>query len=144
MAFNSGAHDRYQNININGGAAMSSLVTKVGAVIIVIVAIWLLAPFAVVPAGHRGVLTTFGKVDDEVYVDGLHFRWPIAQKMHLLDVRIQKGEGDGEAASRDLQQVHTTVAVNYHLKPERVAVTFREVGDLSAVESRLILPAVQE
>jgi regulator of protease activity HflC (stomatin/prohibitin superfamily) len=123
---------------------MSNFATKIGSVVVVIAVIWMLAPFAVVPAGHRGVLTTFGKVDDEVYGEGLHFRWPIAQKMHLLDVRIQKGEGDGEAASRDLQQVHTTVAVNYHLKPEQVAITFREVGDLNAVESRLILPAVQE
>lgn len=123
---------------------MSNFATKIGTVVVVIVAIWMLAPFAVVPAGHRGVLTTFGKVDDEVYGEGLHFRWPIAQKMNLIDVRIQKGEGDGEAASRDLQQVHTTVAVNYHLNPGRVAITFREIGDLNAVETRLILPAVQE
>jgi regulator of protease activity HflC (stomatin/prohibitin superfamily) len=59
-------------------------------------------------------------------------------------VRIQKGEGEGEAASKDLQVVHTKVAVNFHLKPERVADIFRSVGNLDAVESRLILPAVQE
>ncbi|TLM63956.1 MAG: prohibitin family protein [Deltaproteobacteria bacterium] len=101
-------------------------------------------PFAVVPAGNRGVLTTFGKVDDTVYTEGIHWRWPIAQKMHLVDVRIQKGEGEGEAASKDMQVVHTKVAVNFHLKPERVTETFRNVGNLDAVESRLILPAVQE
>ncbi|HEY0720085.1 MAG TPA: prohibitin family protein [Gammaproteobacteria bacterium] len=123
---------------------MSKLIAKLGAVVVILLAIWMLAPFAVVPAGNRGVLTTFGKVDNEVYGEGLHFRWPLAQSMNLLDVRIQKGEGSGDAASRDLQQVHTTVAVNYHLKPERVAVTFREIGDLNAVEARLILPAVQE
>jgi regulator of protease activity HflC (stomatin/prohibitin superfamily) len=36
------------------------------------------------------------------------------------------------------------VAVNYHLRPERVAQAFREVGDLRDVEMRLILPAVHE
>lgn len=101
-------------------------------------------PFAVVPAGNRGVLTTFGKVDDTVYNEGIHWRWPIAQKMHLVDVRIQKGEGAGEAASKDLQVVHTKVAVNFHLEPGRVAEIFRSVGNLDAVEARLILPAVQE
>ena len=74
----------------------------------------------------------------------IHWRWPIAQKMHLVDVRIQKSEGEGEAASKDLQVVHTKVAVNFHLKPERCADIFRNVGNLDAVESRLILPAVQE
>lgn len=110
----------------------------------VLLVLWLLRPFAIVPAGFRGVLTTFGKVDDRVYGEGLHLRWPVAQNMHLIDVRIQKGEGEGEAASKDLQVVHTKVAVNYHLHPDRVAAAFREVGDLRAVELRLILPAVHE
>ncbi len=118
--------------------------TKIVIVVAILIGIWLLAPFAVVPAGHRGVLTTFGRVDENVYAEGIHFRWPLAQTMHLMDVRIQKGEGDGDAASKDLQQVHTKVAVNYHLNPERVAAIVREVGDLYAVETRLILPAVQE
>lgn len=116
-----------------------------GAAVAVLLLILLVAtPFAVVPAGNRGVLTTFGKVDDTVYTEGIHWRWPVAQKMHLVDVRIQKGEGEGEAASKDMQVVHTKVAVNFHLKPERVTETFRNVGNLDAVESRLILPAVQE
>lgn len=110
----------------------------------VLLALWIAAPFAVVPAGNRGVLTTFGKVDPFIYAEGIHWRWPIAQKMNLIEVRIQKGEGDGEAASKDMQVVHTKVAVNYHLKPERVGDIFRSVGNLDAVESRLIVPAVQE
>ena len=121
-----------------------SLVFKILILVVALVVIWLGAPFAVVPAGHRGVLATFGKVDASVYAEGIHFRWPIAQTMHLIEVRIQKGEGEGEAASKDLQVVHTKVAVNYHLKPDRVAEVFRTVGDLAAVENRLILPAVQE
>lgn len=120
------------------------LMFKVTIGLFILFILWIAAPFAVVPAGQRGVLTTFGKVDETVYSEGIHWRWPIAQKMHLVDVRIQKGEGDGEAASKDLQEVHTKVAVNYHLKPERVAAIFRTVGNLDAVESRLILPAVQE
>ncbi len=120
------------------------LAVKLFAGLFFLLILVLAAPFAVVPAGNRGVLTTFGKVDETVYSEGIHWRWPVAQRMHLVDVRIQKGEGDGEAASKDLQEVHTKVAVNYHLKPERVAAIFRTVGNLDSVESRLILPAVQE
>ena len=121
-----------------------SFVFKIIGALVLVLLLWLCGPFAVVPAGYRGVLTTFGKVDSSVYPEGIHFRWPIAQTMHLIEVRIQKGEGEGEAASKDLQVVHTKVAVNYHLKPDRVAEIFRSVGDLAAVENRLILPAVQE
>ncbi len=38
--------------------------------------------------------------------------------MHTMDVRLQKGEGEGDAASKDLQSVHTRIAINYHLDPE--------------------------
>ena len=33
-----------------------------------------LAPFAIVPAGTRGVMTTMGKPSENVYSEGIHFR----------------------------------------------------------------------
>jgi prohibitin 2 len=66
------------------------------------------------------------------------------QSVVIVDVKVQKGEGEGDAASRDMQQVSTRVAINYHLDPKRVALTYQSVGNLSAVEERIILPAVQE
>lgn len=107
-----------------------------------LVAINVLAPFAIVPSGHRGVMTTLGKVSDTVYDEGLHFRIPLIQTMHNIEVRIQKGEGQGDAASKDLQSVQTAVALNYHLDPAQVAVIFREIG--IDIGSKLIVPAVQE
>ena len=100
------------------------------------------APFAIVPAGHRGVMTTFGKINDTVYDEGLHFRIPIAQTLHLIEVRVQKGEGDGDAASRDLQSVHASIALNYHIDPQAVVSVFREVGQDIGI--KIITPAVQE
>lgn len=129
---------------LNQGTPLPGFMKKILTLVVILILLWMLAPFAVVPAGYRGVLTTFGKVNDQVFGEGIHFRIPLAQTMHLIEVRIQKGEGEGDAASKDLQQVHTKVAVNYHLKPERLPAIFREVGDLGAVENRLILPAVQE
>ena len=76
------------------------LVRNVSIAVVAVLAALLLHPFAIVPSGYRGVLTTFGKVDEQVYGEGLHLRWPIAQKVHLIDVRIQKGEGEGEAARK--------------------------------------------
>lgn len=101
-------------------------------------------PLVVVPAGHRGVLVTFGRVEPAVLGEGLHLRVPVAQQVALMNVQIHKGEGAGEAASRDLQHVNVKVAVNYRLEPERAAQTFQRIGTLEAVGDRIILPAVHE
>ncbi len=103
-----------------------------------------LNPFVVINAGHRGVKTNFGKVDPTVLEEGLHFRVPIMQQIREINVQIQKAEADGDAASRDLQQVHTKIALNFHLIPGRVAETYQTVGDLDSVGDRIIVPAVQE
>jgi prohibitin 2 len=105
---------------------------------------WILNPFVVIGAGERGVVMNFGAVQKDILNEGLHMRVPIMQRVVIMDVRVQKGEGQGDAASKDLQQVTTNVAVNYHLDPLRVAETYQTVGTLAAVGDRIILPAVQE
>lgn len=132
---------------INSNLEVSALPRVIKYVLLVIVALVLLSwlnPFVVINAGHRGVITTFGKVNPAVLEEGLHFRIPIMQQVREINVQIQKAEGDGDAASRDLQQVHTKIALNYHLIPTRVAETFQLVGDLNSVGDRIIVPAVQE
>lgn len=125
-----------------GVPAMPKALKTLLSTLAVLLLLWIFSPFAIVPAGNRGVVTTFGKVSSEVLDEGLHFRIPIAQTVHLMDVRIQKGEGSGDAASRDLQQVHTTVALNYHIDPKSAAEVFRELGQ--SIGDRIIVPAVQE
>jgi prohibitin 2 len=88
------------------------------------------------------VMTTFGNPSSEVLTEGIHFRVPLAQKLNLVSVSIQKGEGEGDAASRDLQTVHTRVALNYHIKPEAAVSVFRDLGNEPG--ERIILPATQE
>lgn len=124
--------------------ALPRVIKYVGLIIVGLVLLSWLNPFVVINAGHRGVITTFGKVNQTVLEEGLHFRIPIVQQVREINVQIQKAEGDGDAASRDLQQVHTKIALNFHLIPSRVAETFQLVGDLNSVGDRIIVPAVQE
>jgi regulator of protease activity HflC (stomatin/prohibitin superfamily) len=121
---------------------MNRLSLKAVGVVVVLVLLWALAPFGTVPAGHRGVMTTFGSPSADVLTEGLHFRVPLAQRINLVNVSIQKGEGDGDAASRDLQTVHTRVALNYHVNPEAAVTVFRDLGNEPGV--RIIIPSVQE
>lgn len=121
------------------------LLRGAGLLVGTVALVWLLAPVAVVPAGYRGVMTTFGKPNDAVFEPGLHFRWPIAQAMNLMDVRILKGEGEGDAASKDLQSIHTKVAINYHLQPAAAVEAFKGIGPSTEIAAeRIIIPATHE
>ncbi|SMC26910.1 Regulator of protease activity HflC, stomatin/prohibitin superfamily [Andreprevotia lacus DSM 23236] len=104
--------------------------------------LFLLAPFAIVPSGMRGVVTTFGKVDPVPLGEGIHLIMPLANRVVRIDVRVQKAETEGDAASRDLQQVVTKIALNYHLDPAHVSTVYQRIGE--DVENRLIDPAVSE
>ncbi|KKK92710.1 hypothetical protein LCGC14_2700200, partial [marine sediment metagenome] len=95
-----------------------------------------------VPAGHRGVVLTFGKVAEEVSDEGLHFKIPIMQRVKKIEVRIQKIEADADSASRDLQDVKTTVALNYHVIPDEANTLFQEIG--LSYRERIINPMIQE
>jgi prohibitin 2 len=121
---------------------MNRLPLKALGIIVALVLVVALAPFGTVPAGHRGVMTTFGSPSSEVLSEGIHFRVPLAQKLNLVNVSIQKGEGDGDAASRDLQTVHTRIALNYHVRPDAAVSVFRDLGNEPG--QRIIIPSVQE
>lgn len=83
---------------------------------------------AIVPAGNRGVLLRFGKVD-AVYQEGLNMKIPLVDKVVNMSVKTQKYEvPDAEAASRDLQDVTTSIALNYRLEPSRVGEVYRTLG----------------
>jgi regulator of protease activity HflC (stomatin/prohibitin superfamily) len=125
--------------------AGAAWLTRAIVTVVVLALLWLLAPVAIVPTGFRGVMTTFGKAADEAFDPGIHFMVPVVSSMHLMDIRIQKGEADGDAASKDLQQVHTHIAINYHLDPTHAVSAFRDIGPTTEVAAdRIIVPAVQE
>lgn len=120
-------------------------VLKWGAlVLVVLVVLFVLLPFAVVPNGHRGVRLTFGSASDEVLSEGLHWRTPIMQTVYRMPVLIERSETESEAASRDLQRVRTQVVLNYHVDPKQVVRVYRTLGEFDNIEPRIIDPAVQE
>ena len=69
--------------------------------------------FATVGPGHSGVIVAFGKVSDTVLSEGLHFKIPFVQQIVQIDNRVQKAEVACSSASKDLQMVSSTIAINY-------------------------------
>jgi len=99
-------------------------------------------PWVQIGPGQRGVVLNFGAVQDVVLDEGLHFRVPIMQEVALLDVKVQKAVTDTVAASADLQDVTSTVALNYHLIPDKANVVYQRIG--AFFKERIIDPAILE
>jgi regulator of protease activity HflC (stomatin/prohibitin superfamily) len=97
--------------------------------------------FTVVPAGTRGVLLTWGQVT-AILDEGLNFIIPISQKIVLMDVTIQKAETSESTASADLQEVTTTIAVNYRLNPGYVDTIYKDLKQ--DYENRVVNPNIEE
>lgn len=99
-------------------------------------------PFVIIGAGERGIILNFGAVQQRVLDEGIHLRIPVAQKIIKMDVKVHKSQTDAEAASKDLQDTHSTIAVNYHILPEKAFWIYQNIG--TEYKERIIDPAVQE
>ncbi len=111
----------------------------IGAILVVFL---FLNPWVKVGAGERGVVLNFGAVQENVLGEGLHLRIPIMQQVVLMDVKVQKAVTDAASASSDLQDVTSSVALNYHLVPDKANVVYQTLG--VEFKNRIIDPAIQE
>ena len=110
---------------------------------VVVVLVFLFAkPWVEVGPGQRGVVLNFGAVQDYVLGEGLHFRIPVVQEVVLLDVKVQKVVTDTVAASADLQDVTSSIALNYHLVPDKANIVYQTIG--ASYKERIIDPAILE
>lgn len=82
---------------------------------------------ASIPAGHTGILTTFGKVEDKVLTEGFNWKSPF-QKVIKMDNRTQKTTETFQAFSSDIQEVDILLAVNYSINQETAQKLYRTVG----------------
>lgn len=95
-----------------------------------------------VPSGHRGVLLTFGKVEDAILPEGLSFKMPFTQSVVFMNVQIQKAESVEATVTKDLQEVSTTVVVNFRLDSARVNEIYKDLRE--DYVSRVIEPNIEE
>ena len=109
----------------------------------VILAVFLLlSSVTTIPAGHTGVVTTFGKVSSTVLGEGLHFKLLFNKNVVKIDNRVLKTEVSSSSASKDLQTVNSTIALNYRIGRANSASIYQNIG--TDFENVLINPAIQE
>jgi regulator of protease activity HflC (stomatin/prohibitin superfamily) len=113
-----------------------------GIVTFIIIVIVLSQSTVVVQAGHRGVVVYLGAVENKVLGEGVHFIIPFAEQVIQLEVRTLKFQADASAASNDLQEVATVIALNYHIDPSKSNTIYQQLG--ADYTNRIIAPTIQE
>ncbi len=81
----------------------------------------------VVPTGHTGVVTTFGKVEDVTYEAGINFVAPW-KKVTNMDNRTQKESLQLNCFSSDIQEVTLTYTVNYQIDKANAQTIYKTIG----------------
>jgi prohibitin 2 len=111
-------------------------------VTVIIIIVIMVESVVTVQAGYRGVVLYLGAVEDRVLAEGLHFITPFAEQVVQMEVRTQKFQAEASAASKDLQEVHTVIAVNYRIDPQQVNKIYQLLG--VNYHDRIISPTIQE
>ena len=85
--------------------------------------------FALVPAGHRGVVLWWGSVEKRIMGEGLNFKVPIAERVIKVDVKVQPHPfKEIDASSKEYQMVKMTGMMNFHIDPSFVNDLYQKVG----------------
>ncbi|MFC2024249.1 prohibitin family protein [Chloroflexota bacterium] len=116
------------------------IATTVGIVLIIVSVI--AGSLTTIPAGHRGVVIRFSTVTGTILEEGLQVKLPFIDSVVKMSVQTQKYETDSSAVTNDLQDVSTTIALNWRLDPGVADEVYRTLG-LEYI-NRIAAPAIQE
>ena len=127
---------------VNPNGKKVKIIVGICVALLLIVAISI-ASITIVPAGHKGVTLNMGAVTGAVMNEGINFKIPFVQNAEIIDVRVKKYESkDNSSASKDLQTIKSSIAVNYRVNQDHVADLYQKIG--MSYESTVINPAISE
>lgn len=114
-------------------------------VILVVAIIFLKSCFFVVSPTERAIKITLGNLSNTVYREGFHFKIPFFQTVTIVDLTIDRADAVAKSASKDLQNIVTTVAVNYQINEAEILNMYKLVGvNHDSIESNVFSSAIQE
>ncbi len=121
---------------IDGGIFFFVFVT-----VAAIVAVVCLIGFDYVPAGNVGVMDNLGNVNPTSLSPGVYWTG-MTTSTHDMDTRIQIKTYSVSAASKDLQVVQSTIALNFRINPVAAPEIYKNIG--SNYQDVIIQPVIQE
>lgn len=119
----------------------STILSVIVGIVVFITITPTLGIWGIVGAGNVGVVTRLGAVN-RVVTPGFVIKIPLIEYIHSMETRTQKEQADASSASKDLQEVKATIALNYHLRGEKAVEVYQNIG--TDYKIRVIDPALQE
>lgn len=104
--------------------------------------ITILSSFITINSGEVGLRVRFGKIIDSNLTEGLNFKIPYIERIVKVNIKVQKVEVNTTSASKDLQDIKTTLAVNYRVENKSATNLYKTVGN--SYEQTILTPAIEE
>ena len=101
----------------------------------------LFSSFYTVKSTERVVISTFGKMDDDVIGDGLHMKIPFIQSIKRVNIQQKKFDGKEQSYTRDVQTSDVDYTINYDLVRENVTKLMKNIGD--DYHNRIVIPFIR-
>ncbi|MEP6516233.1 prohibitin family protein [Microcoleus vaginatus] len=124
--------------------SFQSISSAIGGILLVGALLLGLNSFVVINPGQAGVVSVLGKARDGALLEGFHLRPPLISKVDVYDVTVQKFEVPAQSATKDLQDLNASFAINFRLDPARIVDVRRTQGTLENIVSKIIAPQTQE
>lgn len=96
--------------------------------ILVICVILFCCSISFINVGYVGFKVKFGQVSSEILSSGVYFKMPFVESMKKFNTKMQRVDIKTSAASKDLQDVTTEIALNYSVSPSAVIDLYKNVG----------------
>lgn len=124
--------------------SVQSISSAIAGILLVGALLLGLNSFVVINPGEAGVVSILGKATDGALLEGFHLRPPLISKVDVYDVTVQKFEVPAQSATKDLQDLNASFAINFRLDPARIVDVRRTQGTLENIVSKIIAPQTQE
>lgn len=85
--------------------------------------------FYTIESTELGLLSTFGKIQDEAVTDGLHVKIPFVQEVRKINIQRKKVDGKENSYTRDVQTSEVNYTINYDLVRSNVSKLIKNVGE---------------
>ena len=127
--------------NNNQSAGKTAVKWTIRGIAIFFALLVVFSSFYTVKSTERGVLSTFGRIQDRVIGDGLHFKIPFVQTVKHVNIQQKKFDGKENSYTRDVQTSEVDYTINYDLVKDNVAKLMKNVGE--DYHNRIVVPYVR-
>ena len=123
---------------------LQNVSSAIAGIVLAIVLLLGFNSFVIINPGEAGVMSILGKATDGALLEGFHIKPPLISKVDVYDVTVQKFEVPAQSATKDLQDLNASFAINFRLDPARIVDVRRTQGTLENIVAKIIAPQTQE